>query len=211
MSTSTSDSRLISKLYKSRDIILTILIERGYNVDDYSGFSVNEIHTMYINQQLDMIFENPTTNNKLYIKYHLATKLRPNHVYETLEDLFDLEEVLTEKDELIIICKDKINDTLKNLVKQSFINDKRFLNIYNLNDYLYNILDHTLVPKHTVLDDEEKKLIIQKYKITKMSQFPEISRFDPVAQALGIRPGQLCKIKRPSPTSVISIYYRYCC
>ena len=44
-----------------------------------------------------------------------------------------------------------------------------------------------------------------------MSQFPEISRFDPVAQALGMRPTQLCEIKRPSPTAIVTNYYRYCC
>ena len=41
-------------------------------------------------------------------------------------------------------------------------------------------------------------------------QWPEISRFDPVAQAIGLRPYQLCKIYRKSPTASVSIYYRLC-
>ena len=42
------------------------------------------------------------------------------------------------------------------------------------------------------------------------SQFPDISRFDPVAQAIGIRPGQVCEIIRPSKTAISAPYYRIC-
>ena len=96
-------------------------------------------------------------------------------------------------------------------MKQSFINEKRFYNVYNLNDYLFNILQHSLVSPHRILTEKEKTEIIIKYNITNMSQFPEISRFDPVAQALGMRPTELCEIKRPSPTAIVANYYRYCC
>ena len=57
------------------------------------------------------------------------------------------------------------------------------------------------------------KLIIKKkkqYNITNDNEFPEISRFDPVAQAIGLRPGKLCKIIRPSPTAINTEYYRMC-
>ena len=39
---------------------------------------------------------------------------------------------------------------------------------------------------------------------------PGISRFSPVSQVLGIRPGQLCEIVRPSKTSITSKFYRIC-
>ena len=39
---------------------------------------------------------------------------------------------------------------------------------------------------------------------------PQISRYDPVAQAIGLRPGQICKITRPSKTAITSNYYRIC-
>jgi len=43
-----------------------------------------------------------------------------------------------------------------------------------------------------------------------ISLFPEISRFDAVALSIGMRPGEICRISRPSKTSVISYYYRLC-
>ena len=210
MSTTASYSPIISKIYKSRNIILAILKSRGYKTEDYEGFSVNDIHTMFANHQLDMFMEHKV-KGKIYVNYGIYKKLRQNYIDETLEDLFDVEEILKNEDELIIVSKDKINDALKNAMKQSFINEKRFYNVYNLNDYLFNILQHSLVSPHRILTEKEKTEIIIKYNITNMSQFPEISRFDPVAQALGMRPTELCEIKRPSPTAIVTNYYRYCC
>ena len=54
--------------------------------------------------------------------------------------------------------------------------------------------------------DEMKK----KYNIRNDDELPEISRFDPIAQAIGIKPGQVCEITRPSKTAVETNYYRFC-
>ena len=82
--------------------------------------------------------------------------------------------------------------------------------MYNLNDYLYNILDNNLVPSHRVLSDIEKEEISKKYNILEDKQFPEISRFDPVAIAIGLRPDQVTEIIRSSPTALTTKYYRLC-
>ena len=161
-------------------------------------------------KQLDMLLENET-GNKIYIKYHLITaRIKSSHIQETIEDLFDLEEVLNDDDELIMVGKEKINDKIKTLLLDIYKNDNKFVNIYNLNDYLFNILEHALVPSHRILSSTEKQTIYRKYNITNDSELPEISRFDPVAQALGMKPGEICEIIRPSPTSIESKYYRFC-
>ena len=50
----------------------------------------------------------------------------------------------------------------------------------------------------------------KKYNISRDSEIPEISRFDPVAQAIGLRPLELCEIIRPSASSITIDYYRLC-
>ena len=52
--------------------------------------------------------------------------------------------------------------------------------------------------------------IKNKYNIMDDTQFPDISRFDPVAQVIGIRPGQVCEIIRPSKSAIKGYYYRIC-
>ena len=74
----------------------------------------------------------------------------------------------------------------------------------------FNILDHVLVPPHRVLSIEETIQVKKRYNIMDDYQFPDISRFDPVAQAIGIRPGEVCEIIRSSKTAVSAPYYRIC-
>jgi len=215
---STSYSPLISKIYKSRNIILNILKSRGFNVDEWSDFSVTEVQAMFNSKELDMLLENPTTKKKVYVKYHLSgtkggtsmSRLGTSHIYDYVDDLFDIEEVLTSNDDLIIISKDKTNQTIKDLIEQLFIKDKKFVNIYNFHDYLFNVLEHEMQPKFRILSEEEKQKIMKQYNITKDKEFPDISRFDPVSQAIGVRPGEVMEITRSSPTAVKSVYFRIC-
>lgn len=215
---SSSYSPLISKIYTSRNIILNILKSRGFNVDDWSDFSVTEVQEMFNNKELDMLLENPATKKKVYVKYHLSgtkggtsmSRLGTSHIYDYVDDLFDIEDVLTPKDDLIIISKDKMNQTIKDLIEQLFIKDKKFVNIYNFHDYMFNVLEHEMQPKFRILSDEEKQEIMKQYNITKDKEFPDIFRFDPVSQAIGIRPGEVMEIIRSSPTAVKSVYFRIC-
>ena len=201
---------LVSQLYKSRKILLELLKRRGFDVKGYDNFSFSELRVMNANKQLDMLLTNPTTNKKIYIKYHLATKIRPPYVYDYVEDLFNLEEVLTPTDDLIIIIKDKVNDTSIKLMSNLYITEKIFCMILTLKQLQFNILDHSLVPPHRILSTKEIDNIKIKYNITQNDQFPEISRFDPVAQAIGLRPDQVCEIIRGSKTAITTKYYRLC-
>jgi DNA-directed RNA polymerase subunit H (RpoH/RPB5) len=58
--------------------------------------------------------------------------------------------------------------------------------------------------------DSEINTIVKKYNITDKNQFPDISRFDPVARVICLRPGQICHIIRSSKTSIKTDYYRIC-
>ena len=204
-----SQVSFIHSLYKSRGILLEILKRRGYNVEEYENISFSEISKMEKNKQLDMVVETDT-NKKIYVKYHLSTKIRPNQVYEITDDLFNLEEVLDLEDELIIITKDKPNDTLIKLMRSLYVTDNIFFNIFCINELLYNVLDHQMVPPHRIISEDEKKELFKNYNITDESQLPDINRFDPVARVLGCRPGNIVEIVRPSKTSISAKYYRLC-
>ena len=210
MNAQKNSSQFISNLYKSRHILLDILEERGFKTDDYKSFGISEMQIYLQNKQLDMLLNNPKTKKKIYVKYHLST-LNDKKIYEYIDDLFHLEEILNENDELLIIIKNQnINTTLEEIMNFIYIKDNIFVNIKKIDNYLFNILDHSMVPEHRVLNNKEKEFIINKYKISEETQFPEISRFDAVATTIGLRPGELCEITRPSTTSITSKYYRLC-
>jgi DNA-directed RNA polymerase subunit H (RpoH/RPB5) len=210
------NSSLISSIYNSRKVVLELMEKQGYNVNDYTNFSINEVNSMKNNNQLDMLLEkkesqpNSTRKNKIYIRYYLLKTIRPSNLHEMIEDLFNLEETLTKDDTLFIIIKDEINETLTNELKEIWERDGIFVVIENIKRLQYNILNHTLVPEHIVMTETQVEEIMNRYNISNKVQFPDISRFDPVARVIGLRPGQVCHIIRPSKTSIKSNYYRIC-
>ena len=197
-------------IFQSRKIILQQMSRQGYNVEEYEDFTIAEVHTLMQAKQLDMLLENEETNAKTYVKYHLNKTIRPNNVTEYVEDLFNLENILTKNDNLLIITKDEPNDTLTQQIKQLWETEKIFVIVYPIKRLQFNILLHSKVPSHQILSSSEREKFIKEYNITMNAQIPEISRFDPVSLAIGIRPGQVCKIIRPSKTAITSNFYRLC-
>lgn len=190
--------------------------KQNYNVDDYSNFSINEVNSMTINNQLDMLLEkkeeNPQTGrkNKVYIKYYLVKTLKPNNLQDMIDDLFNLEEVLKKEDTLYIVIKDEANETLLNELKLIWERDGILIIIESIKQLQFNILNHIFVPEHIIMSPEEVSEVMKYYNILELSQFPDISRFDPVARAICLRPGQVCRIIRPSKTAITTNYYRVC-
>ena len=210
-----NSSSLISSIYKSRNILLEIMDLQGYNIYDNFDFNVNEVNAMFSNKQLDMILEKTETDEnkrkkKIYIRYFLTKILKPQNVQDIIDDLFNVEEILTKEDALYIVVKDEPNDTLIKLLKQIWEEDGIFIIIISLKRLQFNILKHVLVPPHRIITNSEIIAIKDRYNIMNNSQLPEISRFDPVSQALGIRPGEICEIIRPSKTAISAKYYRIC-
>ena len=201
----------LQEIFKSRNTILNLLERQNYNIDNYRDTGFSEVNSMYSSKQLDMLLENNNDNEKkVYIKYHLAKTLRPANIYDYIEDLFNIDNVLKQTDTLIIIMKDEPNDTIKKTLTHIFEKDKIFIIVFNIKRLLFNILNHSLVPPHKVLSSEESIEIKKKYFIKNDNELPNINRFSPVSLAIGIRPGEICEITRNSNTSIENKFYRIC-
>ena len=186
------------------------LESQKYDVSQYKDFGINEVNTLIQTKQMDMLLKKPVGDKKVYVKYHLAKSLRPVNLYEYIEDLFTIDEVLQKKDDLIVIMKDEPNDTIRKTLTDIWEKDGIFIIVLNIKRLQYNILKHQLVPEHIVLGQEEAAAIKHKYNIHDDSQIPDISRFSPVSQVIGLRPGELCRIYRPSKTAIKAEFYRIC-
>ena len=205
----TETSEQINALYKSRRNILALLERQGFEVSDFANPTVNEVHIMTQTKQLDFTVSNPANGTKAKVLYHLGKTLRPATVIEYVTNNFELEKTLGKDDSLLIIARLEPNETLTRAMQSIWDKNGVYLNIFNIERLQFNILDHSYVPPHKVLTDEEKTSVIKEYNIVD-NNIPTISRFDPVAQAIGLRPNQFCHITRPSKTAIRAPFYRVC-
>ena len=225
MSTLGSSSNTILKIYNSRTNILDHLSYLDYEIIEYMGFSINEIDAMYCNSQLDMLISHKTENKKIYIKYYLASiearkstnttvkntrQISKTTLTTIIEDLYEIENVLTKNDTLIVIIDEEPNDTILNFIKYLYEKDGIFIVIHNIKRLQYNILMHSLVPAVEILSNLDGKELMHKLNVQSLSQLPEISRFDPVSLAILLRPNQIVCFDRKSSTAISTKYYRVC-
>jgi DNA-directed RNA polymerase subunit H (RpoH/RPB5) len=206
------NGNIVAQLYKSRLTIIAHLKAQGYDTSDYENFGINDVNIMHSLKQLDMLLKkNDEQDAKTYVKYHPQNKiLSVKNIREYIDDLFELEEVLKKSDNLVIIIKDEPNETLQKALRNIWQQEKIFIIVLNIHRLQYNVLEHELVPPHRVLTPAEDAAFREKYNVMDDKQVPDISRFSPVAQAIGIRPGNICHIIRPSKTAITSNFYRIC-
>ena len=222
--------KLFQLVYKSRKHILEMLEDRGFDISSINNYTEDDIKIMlnehYTNKfgflsekgPLDIILEkNANTANaeKIYIKYRLEEKFKATTNLTTqINEIYD--STLTTKDTLIIMninrilmkigVKDKSDEEF---VNHLYIKDNYFVQIFGLENFLFNVSRHILVPKHRVLSKTEVSNLLEHYSCT-LKNLPIIKRDDPQAKYIGLRPKQVCEILFNNVTSGIIKKYRYC-
>jgi DNA-directed RNA polymerase subunit H (RpoH/RPB5) len=209
MSGSNNNSHITS-IYNSRKYILEILKDRGYDIDPYENFTINEVGLMLESDQLDMLIEKSSTKKKIYVKYYVSKVLKTQNIYDMHQDLFHLDNILTVIDDLIVITKDEPNDTLKQNLKDIWNDERTYISLINIKRLQFNVLKHELQPKFRKLTVNEKEEFKVKYNILHDKQIPDISYFSPVSLVLGFRPGDVIHCLRTSSTAIETDFYRIC-
>jgi len=170
-----------------------------------SKVNINEIHKKQT--QIKVVYKEEALIDK-YPKIYLYYCYDANISKTNLDTIIHKpEQTITEKDILLIITKDYAS-TINELLRTKYYN--YYINIYKIQELQYNILEHSYVPQHIKLNQLEKNELYLKYNIENDKQMPQISRFDPVAKAILLRPGEVCKIIRHDKISLQNDYYRIC-
>jgi DNA-directed RNA polymerase subunit H (RpoH/RPB5) len=198
-------------VYKSRRILLEQMDVIGYETREYADFNMNTIASLIENERLDMLLTSKVEpKRKIYVHYELTAIRGDRQINNLLDDLFENDEILTKEDILYIITIADPNDTLKTKLHEIWETYGIFIIVQNIYRLRFNIFNHEFVPKHIILNEAELEELKTKYKITDIDvALQKISRHDPVAKSLCIRPNQVCKIIRKSKT-INEITYRHC-
>ncbi len=198
-----------SKLFKVWKTLNKMMEDRGYSKNDNSNLKYDEfIAKLNINKKMYGIFAkvdpaDPDNIIRTYYEYIPNPKIN----MENIKDFFELMKE-SKVNSGIILLSGKLSQQAKQ--KLSEINTQLQVEMFSLNELVVNITEHELVPKHILLTPEEKKKLLERYRI-KDSQLPKILSTDPVARYLGLTRGQVVKIVRVSETAGRYITYRITC
>lgn len=215
------DFDTIDVLYRSRQTLLAILKAKGYNTTPYEKFGPFEVEAMAagdreVTLRMDLEREVPEGAGipaKCRVEYAIPkVKNRlAGFMMRLLEDedgqpVFD-----PATTEIVIITLEAIGDTFTNAALQQWTNSKLRVSFFDANTLISNPLEHVLVPKHELVPTSDHAELLKRINCTSKLNLPMI-RFhqDIIGRLIGLVPGDIVKITRPSPQAGEYIVYRVC-
>lgn len=218
----------IDHILRSRKTLLNILASRGYNTTPYEKFGYDEIEAMLVGGEnaLRMDLERPVDSTdtgitKCTVRYVL-TKLKqkiPGYIAgelsikhkDTPPEVTDvIDAATTEAVVMLVDDSHPMADIFTSASLNQWNKAKFRLSFFLVDHLVNNPAEHVLVPKHErVPIGEHPELLKQMY--AKKAQFPLIVFHQDIqARILGLVPGDIVKITRPSPSAGYYVEYRVC-
>ena len=208
-------------IIRSRQTVLDILEDRGYDALPYRNIAPEQILTLLEGnpRTLDMIIKKKADSTSIAtseravvvymlqdrIRLRLGTFTRDMYVEEGDEDKGP-----TKADDVIVILNEPYHEVFDKAALQMWQQNKARLTFFHLKQVVVHLGKHVLVPPHRKLTPDEVKAEMARYRVTQKSQFPLIKHHDIQARLMGLVPGDLVEILRPSPTAGVARIIRIC-
>ncbi len=200
-----ANKELVLKLYKVYKTLNQMMLDRGYDIEIIKNYE-EWFQEVKNKAEMSGLFAKKINDNdvkRIYYHYIPSEKINADSIKNFIQRIKD-----TKSESGIIIISGKISPQAN--IKIQDANTELPIDIFTVNDLVVNITEHELVPKHELLPQEEKKKLLDRYKI-KENQLPKILTTDPVAKYLGLKKGDVVKITRVSETAGRYITYRIAC
>lgn len=198
-----------SKMFRVRKTCLKMLNKRGYIVDDKA-----------LNMNTDAFRakfgDNPSRDGLTILAEKSDDATDQVFVFFPEDEKVGVKPIKTYSERMraegvynaILVVKVGMTPFAKTAVKEMA---QRGYNIEYFRDIelLVDITEHKLVPEHIVLTNQQKKELLERYRL-KPNQLPRIQITDPIARYFGLKKFQVVKIIRPSETAGRYVTYRIC-
>lgn len=187
------------EMYLSRNTVIEMLRDRGYDVAQETCGSLEEYLTNFKDEKVNINFT-AHKNNQKFIAVIFTTDAKLNKKA--------IEMLLTEYtnksiSNIIIVSNTKLNHASVAFINNASINVEVFL----YKELMFNPTKHVLVPKQSILEEPEKQQFLDKFRC-KLEDLPIMMKTDVIARYLGGWVDDVVKIVRKSKTAGESLYYR---
>jgi len=225
-------AQFVEKVFRSRQTLLEVLHERGYDTTGAEKFGPDEIREALAaapnGKALEFTLKAregqsvPTPTVRVYV-FSIRLKQKLPGFLTSLETPVGASEPTARQPDKLgspvdpaltsVICL--INEPVVPVFNQASVNAwvqrNLRLSFFFMDSFQMNPLKHYLVPPHEIVPKEQHEALMKGLYITQKSQFPLIRYHeDPITRVIGSVPGDIIKITRPSPTSGEYVIYRIC-
>jgi DNA-directed RNA polymerase subunit H (RpoH/RPB5) len=113
--------------------------------------------------------------------------------------------------EVVVITLEPIGEVFHAAAYSALTNDQLRIAFFQAHTVVNHPAEHVLVPKHEKVPSSEHTELLKELRVRSKANLP-IIRFheDMQARVLGLVPGDIVKITRPSPSAGEYIVYRVC-
>ncbi len=169
--------------------------DRGWDGSDLESISIDEIVNKSSSSPV-MAVEVPSCD--LRIVWNMMSKFRTA----------DMKKILVDPPSRVILI---VSDAHTTISPATLVDSTTLVEIFRIDELQVNISRHSKVPLHEAIREEsEIQEIMRAYSIKSRYQLPIIKTSDPMARYLALRPGQLVRITRSSPSAGSYVLFRCC-
>ena len=184
-----------TKVAKAITVVKEMLTDRGIGLGELEVYGDKDIANLVAEKDY---FHLAAEDRDVVV---ITRKLKTQDLQKAATDLED-----SRRPKAIIIVQDKPMSYHKISVETSY----GAAEIFSVAELQYNVSRHELVPPHRKLGDQDIKDLLKLYMLNDKKHLPSICSGDPMAKYLGLRPGDVVEIIRPSPSAGSTPYYRHC-
>lgn len=207
-------------IMRSRPVVLELLESRGYDTTPFKDQAPSAVGALALPQgnsssglRIKVKRRSDDSAPKEYcdVVYFLYDKAKPQIQKKELTGERRWEYIeAPETTEYIFILTEQWHE-LFNITAVNAYHNKIRLSFFHIKQLVMNPTKHMLVPKHDRVPPSELAALKKELNVLSLSKLPLIKyHIDIQARWLGLVPGDVVKITRPSPTSGEYTVYRYC-
>lgn len=215
------DYGIVDITYRSRITLLDMLESVGYATTPYRKFNPKQIEEMIGKEQLGgalrMDFTRETDDPIKYcaVVYSFARlkQTMTKYIEDTLlgDKVPDSIRVDPATTEVIVIVYEPVIEVFHTMAHTQWKKNGLRIRFFEARRLVNDPSSFAIVPKHEKISSEDAQTLTKEYYLRSKTQLP-IIRFheDMQARWLGLVPGDIVKITRPSPSAGEYMMYRVC-
>jgi len=211
---------LVDILIRSRATILDILQSRGYDTTAYVNIAPDQLVTLAEganSRALDIFVPrgNPTAAcDRAVVVHSLHDRIKQklDGFVKSLWTSIDGKDSTTilQTDDIIVVVNEPWHETFDKVSLNLWQTRRIRCAFFPIKQLVVNPARHVLVPRHVRLTVEETDAEMARWHITSKIQLPQIKMSDIQAKIMGLVPGDVIAVERPSQTAGVARILRNC-